>query len=148
MNNDESLDNGTGNIGNAGNRNYSPQKYPEKMPNYSPSTSYNYGHHGGYGGMQQHPRRRADRFKRESLNLNDKVVKQNDLIIRLLKEIRDRLPLPPNQEQQLPQAAENIAPVQDAAQDVSQDTSQDAAEDAPESQTFGEEDGQTTEFSA
>ena len=92
MNNDESLDNGTGNIGNAGNRNYSPQKYPEKMPNYSPSTSYNYGHHGGYSGMQQHPRRRADRFKRESLNLNDKVVRQNDVIIRLLKEIRDRLP--------------------------------------------------------
>jgi len=44
--------------------------------------------------MQQNPRRRTDRFKRESINLNDKVVKQNDIIIRLLKDIRDRLPPP------------------------------------------------------
>src|SRR5271169_6511580 len=86
-------------IGNTGNRNFGPPKYPEKMPNYSPSTSYNYGHHGGYNGMQQHPRRRADRFKRETINQSDKLVKQNDLIIRLLKEIRDRLPPPPFQEQ-------------------------------------------------
>lgn len=106
-------------MGNTGNRNFGPPKYPEKMPNYSPSTSYNYGHQGSYnGGMQQHPRRRADRFKRESINLNDKVVKQNDIIIRLLKEIRDRLPPPPNQEQPLVPAADNGQGIQDASQDA------------------------------
>jgi hypothetical protein len=102
-------------IGNTGNRNFGPPKYPEKMPNYSPSTSYNYGHHGGYSGMQQHPRRRADRFKRETINQSDKLVKQNDLIIRLLKEIRDRLPPPPFQEHQVAQTADTGNPVQDAS---------------------------------
>jgi hypothetical protein len=64
-------------------------------PNYSPSTSYNYSPGAGNyqsSQNQQHPRRRTDRFKREAFNFNDRVVKQNDLIIRLLKEIRDRLP--------------------------------------------------------
>ena len=71
-----------------------PQKYQDNR--YSPSTNYNYGygHNTGYNG-QQHPRRRADRFKRESLNYNDRLSRQNDMIIRLLKEIRDRLPPPP-----------------------------------------------------
>ncbi len=84
-----------GGMPNVGNRKLSPQKYPEKMPNYSPSTSYNYSPATGFNGGQQHPRRRNDRFKRETLNLTDRVVKQNDVIIRLLKEIRDRLPPPP-----------------------------------------------------
>jgi hypothetical protein len=121
-------------IGNTGNRNYSPQKYPEKMPNYSPSTSYNYGHQGGYGGMQQHPRRRADRFKRESINLNDKVVKQNDIIIRLLKEIRDRLPAPANQE-----------PAQDLSAESSQNV-QDAQSDDQSMPEAGEQPDQTNDF--
>jgi hypothetical protein len=130
-NDDESQEQVIGNTANASNRNFSPQKYPEKMPNYSPSTAFNYGHHGGgYNGMQQHPRRRADRFKRETLNLNDKVVKQNDLIIRLLKEIRDRLPAPPNQElRSTPQPAENVSSVQDMVSD------------SPECPPTGEQDG-------
>jgi len=123
-------------IGNSDNRNYSPQKYPEKMPNYSPSTSYNYGHQGGrqgggqggYGGMQQHPRRRADRFKRESINLNDKVVKQNDIIIRLLKEIRDRLPPPPNQDPAQALAADDAR----IAQDKQDEQSGSEADDQPD----------------
>jgi hypothetical protein len=72
-------------------------KYPEKRPNYSPSTSYNYspqtGHTGGQA--QMHPRRRTDNFRRETPNASDRIFRQNDIIIRLLKEIRDRLPEPP-----------------------------------------------------
>jgi|SRR5271157_3245657 hypothetical protein len=78
-----------------GNRKMGQPKYPEKMPNYSPSTSYNYSPATGFNGGQ-HPRHRNDRFKRESGgSMSDRVVKQNDIIIRLLKEIRDRLPPPP-----------------------------------------------------
>lgn len=79
-------------------RKQSGQKYSENRgKNYSPSTSYNYGrsqngHGWGQGqGYQQHPRRRIDRYKRESINFNDRLIKQNDIIIKLLKEIRDRL---------------------------------------------------------
>jgi hypothetical protein len=72
------------------------EKYPEKNPNYSPSISYNYSPQSGYNGnSQMHPRRRNnDRFRRDPVNLNERIVKQNDIIIRLLKEIRDRLPAP------------------------------------------------------
>jgi hypothetical protein len=105
-------------LGNTGNRNMGQPKYPEKMPNYSPSTSYNYGHQGGYNGsMQQHPRRRADRFKRESINQSDRLVKQNDLIIRLLKEIRDRLPPPQYQEQHPAQTTDSAGGISDVAAD-------------------------------
>jgi hypothetical protein len=81
-----------------------PQARKPFTPNrYSNSGGYNYSYNnqsqnqnqGGYNGGQQHPRRRTDRFKRESLNVNDKIAHQNDIIIRLLKEIRDRLPPPP-----------------------------------------------------
>ncbi|HEX2956883.1 MAG TPA: hypothetical protein VHO70_08620, partial [Chitinispirillaceae bacterium] len=53
------------------------------------SNSYNNNHNG-----QQNQRRRPDRFKRDNYNHNDRLIKQNDIIIRLLKEIRDRLPAP------------------------------------------------------
>ena len=80
-----------------------------KKGNYSPSTSFNYPHaqhgpaaghgsqSGNHNGNEQghHPRRRTDRFRRETFNIQDRVSKQNDIIIRLLKEIRDRLPPPP-----------------------------------------------------
>ncbi|MFP4416780.1 MAG: hypothetical protein ACLFSB_05880 [Chitinispirillaceae bacterium] len=77
----------------------SSRKSPGK-PNYSPSASYNYN-----GGNYQHQsaqspssRRRPDRNnngKRHSNNAQaERLVKQNDMIIRLLKEIRDRLPEP------------------------------------------------------
>jgi hypothetical protein len=70
-------------------------KYQDNRYNSSPSTSYNYNSGNGYAGQQQHPRRRVDRFKREAINYSERIMKQNDLIIRLLKEIRDRLPAPP-----------------------------------------------------
>jgi hypothetical protein len=76
------------------NRRMGPQ-HGDSAGNYSPSTSYNYSPgSGNYQSSrdQQHPRRRTDRFKRETLNSNDRLTKQNDIIIRLLKEIRDRLP--------------------------------------------------------
>jgi hypothetical protein len=78
-----------------------PQNRKPYVPNrYGNSGGYNYGYNsqnqGGYNNGQQHPRRRTDRFKRESINMNDKITRQNDIIIRLLKEIRDRLPPPPS----------------------------------------------------
>jgi len=80
-----------------GGSNYRKQGAPDysdnKGKNYSPSASYNYTKSGRGGGQsyQQHPRRRIDRYKRESYNSNDKLIKQNDIIIRILKEIRDKL---------------------------------------------------------
>ncbi len=81
------------NIPNHGIRKQMTEKYPEKNPNYSPSISYNYSPQTGYNGnTQMHPRRRIDRYRREAPNINDRIIRQNDIIIRLLKEIRDRLP--------------------------------------------------------
>lgn len=67
---------------------------------YSPSTSFNYNSNSSYP-SSQHSRKRFDRFKRDgtgnnsSSGSNERLLRQNDLIIRLLKEIRDRLPPPP-----------------------------------------------------
>jgi hypothetical protein len=87
---------------------------PPKSQGYSPSSNYNYGNqsqhgnnHGNHGnqnfGNQQHQRRKPMPFKRDNHGssgstgggASDKLIKQNDIIIRLLKEIRDRLPPPP-----------------------------------------------------
>lgn len=81
-----------------------PRNFREKS-NYSPSASYNYGQNAGNFQSSQQPhgpqRRRPDRQKPRSGNGGgngagfgnvDKLIKQNDIIIRLLKEIRDRLP--------------------------------------------------------
>jgi hypothetical protein len=112
MNNDDSQ---RAAMANPGNR---PQKYPEKMPNYSPSTAFNYSPGTGINGGQQHPRHRNDRFKRESPGQSDRIFKQNDIIIRLLKEIRDRLPAPAFQEQKVNPAAPGApATDPDAAED-------------------------------
>lgn len=74
-----------------GRKPFTPNRYNNPQGGYN----YNYNQNqGGFNG-QQHPRRRTDRFKRESINNNEKILRQNDLIIKLLKEIRDRLPAPP-----------------------------------------------------
>lgn len=90
-------DSNRGNTNQPGRKPISPKSHT-----YSPSSSYNYNHgnnyngngynsgYNNYNGQSQHPRRRT--FK--PMNLNDKIVKQNDIIIKLLKEIRDRLPAP------------------------------------------------------
>jgi hypothetical protein len=111
MNNDDSQ---RGNTASSSNRNMGPQKYPEKMENYSPSTAFNYSPGTGITGGQQHPRHRNDRFKREPPNMSDRIVKQNDIIIRLLKEIRDRLPGPVYEEQRPAAPVEGAVPVVDA----------------------------------
>jgi hypothetical protein len=125
-----------GMMNNIGNRKMGPIKYPEKYPeksaNYSPSASYNYSPGAGYNGIQ-HPRRRTDRFKRESLNQNDRVVKQNDIIIRLLKEIRDRLPPPPFQEQRSPSPDAAVSPaVQEPVDAQPMEDSMDQSSDQPD----------------
>ena len=82
---------------------------PPKNQVYSPSSNYNYGNQsqhgsnhgshanqGGYGSQQR--RKPPMPFKRDHVpggGASDKLAKQNDIIIRLLKEIRDRLPPPP-----------------------------------------------------
>jgi hypothetical protein len=81
---------------------YPPQGRKPIQPNsrYSPSPSYNYNYNSNSSyPSQQHLRRKMDnRFKRDNGNSSgssDRLMRQNDLIIRLLKEIRDRLPPPP-----------------------------------------------------
>ncbi len=86
-----------------------PSKYNDKNHNsYGSGQSYNYGNQSYNGNShynngnsynnnhnnQMNQRRRPDRFKRDNYNNNDRLIKQNDIIIRLLKEIRDRLPAP------------------------------------------------------
>lgn len=67
-------------------------------PNYSPSASFNYngGNYQNQSAQSPSSRRRPDRNGKRHVNnnQNDRLVKQNDIIIRLLKEIRDRLPEP------------------------------------------------------
>lgn len=82
------------------NRKPNTSKY-DKNHVYSPSTNYNYNttqpNHGNqsFGNQPQGQRRKPVPFKRDSGgNSTDKLVKQNDIIIRLLKEIKERLPLP------------------------------------------------------
>jgi hypothetical protein len=117
---------------NLGNRKMGQPKYPEKMPNYSPSTAFNYSPAAGYNGGQQHPRRRNDRFKRESPNLTDRVVKQNDIIIRVLKEIRDRLPQPPGSDQKPPESPEIVDAALDSDDSGADDAGQNGVASEPE----------------
>jgi hypothetical protein len=96
MNNDDAQ---RMNMQNPGMRKPMAGKYPSKSPNYSPSTSFNYSPQSGYNaGGPMHPRRRVDRFRHETPTTSERTIRQNDIIIRLLKEIRDRLPEPPNME--------------------------------------------------
>lgn len=61
----------------------------------SPSYNYNYNTNSGFSSQQHMRRKIGGGFKRDNGNGNDRIMRQNDLIIRLLKEIRDRLPPPP-----------------------------------------------------
>lgn len=78
----------------------------QKSHGYSPSSNYNYnssqtqhsshsnGNFSGSGSKTHHRKPGGGSFKRDSHSHggNDKLIKQNDIIIKLLKEIRDRLP--------------------------------------------------------
>jgi hypothetical protein len=74
---------------------FQDNRFSSPSSNYNYNSSAGYNQNNGFGGQQQHPRRRIDRFKRETINYSDRLIRQNDSIIRLLKEIRDRLPAPP-----------------------------------------------------
>jgi len=98
------------------NSQYSPnRKSNNKSQGYSPSANYNFnssqtmhgnhnnnhGNHSNHGnnnfGSSQQQRRKNTNFKqRDNHGSNDRIIKQNDIIIRLLKEIRDRLPPNPS----------------------------------------------------
>lgn len=90
MNNDDSR----------GNYNSYQHRKPNPHKNsYSPSANY-YGNN-GYNNQQhsqnsQHPQQQQRRRppNKGNFNNNDRLIKQNDIIISLLKEIRDRLPAP------------------------------------------------------
>lgn len=85
--------------GNTGSRNSGQPQYNGSAANYSPSTSYKYtNNNNSFSNGQQQPFRRNDRFKRDTPNPNERLIRQNDIIIRLLKDIRDRLPSPPQSE--------------------------------------------------
>lgn len=94
MNNNEDYQRG---LPQQGRKPYVPNKFSDNR--YSPSSNYNHSYNsvgGGYGNpQQQHPKRKIERFKRDSVNYNERLARQNDIIIRVLKEIRDRLPAPP-----------------------------------------------------
>ena len=133
------------------NMHYSPNRKPIPQKVYSPSTNYNYngnqsqhGNHGGHGNPNygnQHPRRKPNQFKRDGHGFNDRLFKQNDMIIRLLKEIRDRLPEPPvapgdEISEPVQETMENTSPapsLQEIPEDTTaeQETSTPAVEDEP-----------------
>jgi hypothetical protein len=99
------------NMQNHGMRKPMALKYPEKSNNYSPSTSYNYSPQSGYNSnnQQMYRRRPQPGYRRDVSNPVERIVRQNDIIIRLLKEIRDRLPEPEikPQSDEMDQAAAN-----------------------------------------
>jgi len=106
------------------NMNYSHNRKPNspnKSHGYSPSSNYNYNYNGNqsshsnhgnsnYNNQQHHQRRKPNQYKRDNHGASDRLAKQNDIIIRLLKEIRDRLPPPPVDEKKLDEEA--VAEVQ------------------------------------
>jgi hypothetical protein len=66
-------------------------RYPEKNGNYSPSTSFKYNPQSSYS-MQGQQRKRMGSYDNGNGNGGiEKIARQNDIIIRLLKEIRDHL---------------------------------------------------------
>lgn len=90
MNNDDSR----------GNQSYQHRKPSPYKNAYSPNSVY-YGN-SNHNNQQPQQQQRKKHFpsgggghNKGSSNNNDRLMKQNDTIIRLLKEIRDRLPAPP-----------------------------------------------------
>jgi hypothetical protein len=87
-----------------GNQNYPYRKPSPHKNSYSPNSVY-YGNSNHNQQHQQQQQKKKPPFghNKGSSNINvDRLVKQNDTIIKLLKEIRDRLPAAAN-----PSATEN-----------------------------------------
>lgn len=98
------------------------QKFQEiKKGNYSPSASYNYNPTSPFNTLQtnhnhgnQNPRRRdGNHPRREGPGSSERLARQNDVIIKLLKEIRDRLPAPaqPHKSERPPRRKPETRPV-------------------------------------
>ena len=128
------------------NMHYSQNRKPgmSKTQGYSPSMNYNYNgnqpQHGNHGnhtnhgnsnyGNQQHQRRKPAPFKRDNHGANDRIVKQNDIIIRLLKEIRDRLPEPPKVESENDgDLGNSVSDISETTETTDQDTETEATDD-------------------
>jgi len=121
MNSDES----SRGMSNYMNRKQNPPKYGDKNHMYSPSSNFNYGNssyngNSSFNGQQQRTHRRPG-YKRDNFNSNDRLIKQNDIIIRLLKEIRDRLPPPPmsedDYEENIQDQRNDLTDIHDAVED-------------------------------
>ncbi len=113
--------------GNQINRRPLPKYSNDKNHSYSSNSNYSYGN-GNFNGQHQgqHQRRRPDNAKRGSSGgSSDRIIKQNDLIIKLLKEIRDRLPAPPVQPEEQVAASDNEE-MENAEQNTSENSSGDA----------------------
>jgi hypothetical protein len=88
-----------------GNQNYPYRKPSPHKNSYSPNSVYygNSNHNQQQQQQQQQKKKHQFGHNKGSSNINvDRLVKQNDTIIKLLKEIRDRLPAAAN-----PAATEN-----------------------------------------
>lgn len=67
----------------------------QKNGNYSPSANYNFNQNQS---NHSHHRNKKSNQHRKELHLLERLIKQNDVIIRILKDIRERLPEPPKKE--------------------------------------------------
>jgi|GEM_PF-1512768 len=116
----------------------SPNRFDSK-PSYSPSSNYNFNSSSpsssygntGYGNQQGFKKftRQDHKFKGGGgHHSSDKLVKQNDQIIKLLKEIRDRLPAPPAGTV----SATDTDPLDQDSQNVSAEAHSEAAEQGGE----------------
>jgi len=117
---------------------YSENKSRPYQQNQSPSTTYG----SGYNNQQHNGviRRRPDNGggaltannRGRHFNPLDRVVKQNDIIIRLLNEIRDRLPAPPQSEQSTHNNAAAVHPANESFDNAAHDESMFEASDDQE----------------
>jgi hypothetical protein len=132
----------------AGNRGIQARFSNDNRGNYSPSASYNFSTRnaaGNYVSPNQNargkrPKQFPPRPNPSNNNANDRIAKQNDVIIKLLKEIRDRLPPPLESLNPLPPESEattesfhygNEHPEETAIQDIQADTDAEDQEEYP-----------------
>ncbi|MBN1601505.1 MAG: hypothetical protein JW915_07850 [Chitinispirillaceae bacterium] len=77
-----------------GNQNYQHRRPSPHKNSYSPNSVY-YGNSAHNNQQQQQQQKKKHHSVHNKGNMsNDRLTKQNDTIIKLLKEIRDRLPAP------------------------------------------------------
>ena len=124
-----------------------PNKYGDNKNRSYQSPNYQYG--GGYNSQQQNNglRRRPDSGSNSQNNNNrnrqfnplDKVVKQNDIIIRLLTEIRDRLPAPPQAQYAQQHAADAAQLPESGSEELAQQEAESVFEVSADSNDVSED---------